>query len=655
MKINYRSQYPTKETHMRLKAISALIALLSLPVSVSASEKWRASGVEDFSKGELESIVLTSNGELRLGTEALATTLPADAEASLLWSSLEVGDAVYFGTGNKGALLKYSAGKLTTVAKTDAMILTALADAGSGAIYAGSTPDGKIYKIDAKGTLSTFSDLEAQHIWALLPVGNTLYAATGPSGALYAIDSAGKAKIVYDSEEDHIMSLAKANDGSILAGTVKSGLLLRITTDGKATAIWDFDGSEVRSILTKGDDTFVAVNTVTTTDTGNPKDNKKGGAVYRVSKDGRVEPIYENKDTYFSATDAGLYAAGGSDGKIYLIDPMKRSTQVAFDVTERQVLTLSLAGKSPVFGCGDAANVYRVSTGAPKKASYLSKVIDAKYIANFGKLYFTGQGKLSFKTRSGNTTDPDATWSDWSAPQTTSGGLISSPAGRYLQIRFDWGSDTTATLSRIDAYYEAQNQRPILTSLYADGEADSTGKRKLSWKTENPDSDTLYANLWYKAEGESNWKPLNDGKRLEGKTEYTWETSNIADGYYQVKVQVSDAGSKPPTTALSSELSSGVFLVDNSRPIFSADIKIDAKKISGTIEDSFSPIKKIDYSVDGGEWILVGAGDGIFDDRREGLSFSIDLPLLPGTHTLVLRAEDSAGNTGLTKKQFEVK
>jgi hypothetical protein len=643
---------------MRATAISALIALLSLPISVNASEKWRAASFDDFSKGDLEGIVLTSSGELRLGTEALATTIPTDAEASLIWSSLGVGEAVYLGTGNKGALLKYTAGKLTTVAKTDSMILTSLADAGNGAIYAGSTPDGKIYKIDAKGTASTFADLDAQHVWALLSVGNTLYAATGPSGALYAIDSAGKSKIIYDSEEDHIMSLALASDGSILAGTVKSGLLLRITADGKATALWDFDGSELRAIVTKGDDTFVAVNTVTTTDTGNPKDNKKGGAIYRVSKEGRVEQVYENKDTYFSAlqlTDAGLYAAGGSDGKIYLIDPQKRTTQVAFDVTERQVLTLSLSGKNPIFGCGDAANVYRVSAGAPKKASYLAKVIDAKYIANFGKLYFTGQGKLSFRTRSGNTTDPDATWSDWSGPQASSGALISSPAGRYLQIRFDWGSDTNATLSRIDAYYEAQNQRPVLTSIYADGDGDSTGKRKLIWKTENPDSDTLYTNLWYKAESESNWKPLNDGKRLEGKTEYTWETENVADGYYQVKAQVSDAGSNPPTTALSSELSSGVFLVDNSKPIFGTDIKIDAKKISGTIEDSFSPIKKIDYSVDGGEWILVSAGDGIFDDRREGLSFSIDIPLLPGTHTLVLRAEDSAGNTGLTKKQFEAK
>ena len=643
---------------MRSKAIGALIALLSLPLSVGATSRWRAASFDDFSKGELESIVLTSSGELRLGSEALATTLPADAEASLIWSSLEVGDAVYLGTGNKGALLKYAAGKITTVAKTDSMILTSLADAGNGAIYAGSTPDGKIYKIDAKGAVTTFADLDAQHIWALLSVGTTLYAATGPSGALYAIDSAGKAKIVYDSEEDHIMSLAKASDGSILAGTVKSGLLLRITADGKANAIWDFDGSEIRAIINKGDDTFVAVNTVTTTDTGNPKDNKKGGAVYRVTREGRVEAIYENKDTYFSAlqfTDAGLYAASGSDGKIYLIDVQKRTTQVAFDVTERQILTLNLAGKNPIFGCGDAANVYRANTGAPKKASYLAKVIDAKYIASFGKLYFTGQGKLSFRTRSGNTTDPDATWSDWSAPQTTNGGLIASPAGRYLQIRFDWGSDTSATLSRIDAYYEPQNQRPILTSIYADGEGDSTGKRKISWKSENPDSDTLYTYLWYKAEGESNWKPLNDGKRLEGKTDYTWETANIADGFYQVKAQISDAGSNPPTIALSSELASGLFLVDSSKPIFGADIKIEGKKISGTIEDSFSPIKKIEYSVDGSEWVLVGAGDGIFDDRREGLSFSLDLPLLPGTHTLVIRAEDAAGNTGLTKKQFEAK
>jgi hypothetical protein len=642
---------------MRQKVIGAVLALL-LPASLSASEKWKASSFDDFSKGDLEGVVLTSNGELRLGGEALSSPIPADAETSLIWSSLELGDVTYLGTGNKGSVLKYTAGKVSVHAKTDAMMITAIADAGGGNIYAGSTPDGKIYKIDAKGTVTTFSDLEAQHVWALLPVGNTLYAATGPSGALYAIDSAGKAKVVYDSEEDHIMSLAKAPDGSILAGTVKSGLLLRITADGKATALWDFEGSEVRSIVTKDGDTYVAVNAVTTTDTGNPKDNKKGGVVYRVTKEGRIEQIYENKDTYFTAlqlTDAGIYAAGGSDGKIYLIDPNKRTTQVAFDVTERQVLTISLAGKNPIFACGDAANVYRVGGAAPKKATYTSKVIDAKYSTSFGKLYFVGQGKLAFRTRSGNTSDPDATWSDWSAPQSASGNLISSPAGRYLQVRFEWGADTGATLTRVEAYYEPQNQRPVLTSLYAEGEGDSSGKRKLIWKTENPDSDILHTYLWYKAEGESNWKPLNDGKRLDSKSEYSWDTENIADGYYQVKAQTSDAGSNPSSRALSSELISGFFLVDNSKPIFAADIKIDAKKVTGTIEDNFSPITKIEYSIDGGEWLLVGASDGIFDDRREGLSFSIDNALLPGTHTLVLRAHDSAGNTGLTKKQFEVK
>lgn len=637
------------------KVIGALLAFLSVPAL--ASEKWRAASFEDFSKGDLENVVLTSQGELRIGQEATSTTVPTDAEVSLVWSSLELGDSVYLGTGNKGALLKYNAGKVSTVAKTDALMLTSLADAGNGAIYAGSTPEGKVYKIDAKGAVSTFADLEAQHIWALLPVGNTLYAATGPSGQLYAIDSAGKAKVVYDSEEDHIMSLAKSPDGSLLAGTVKSGLLLRITADGKASALWDFEGTEVRAIVNKGEDTFVAVNAVVTTDSGNPKDTKKGAVLYRFSKEGRIEQLYENKETYFSALEAssaGVYAASGSDGKIYLIDPSRRTAQVAFDVPERQVLTLNITGKTPLFACGDAATVYKVASGAPKKASYISKVIDAKYLASFGKLYFVGQGKLSFRTRSGNTADPDTTWSDWSAPQTASGALISSPAGRYLQVRFDWGTDTSALLTRIDAYYEPQNQRPVITSITVDNDG-NTSKKKITWKTENPDNDSLHVHLWYKAEGEGNWKPLNDGKRLEGKSDYTWDTDNAADGFYQVKAQVSDAGSNPPTVALSSELISTPFLVDNSKPAFSSDVKIEAKKVTGTIEDSFSPIKKIEYAIDGGEWILVGATDGIFDDRREGLSFTIDGVLLPGSHTLVLRAEDAAGNTGLTKKQFEVK
>lgn len=657
---------------MSRTAAGVIFALLSLPGASLASERWRVASFEEFAKGELENVIVSATGEVRPGLEATQVSLPAGVDASLLWSTLETADGtIYLGTGSAGSLLKYSGGKLSLVAKTDALVLSALADAGGGAVYAGSLPEGKIYKIDSAGKVSTFSDLEAEHVWALLPVGGTLYAATGPKGALYAIDSAGKSRVVYDSAEEHLLSLAQGWDGALLAGTAKSGLLLKITPEGKATALWDFEGQEVKAIRVKGDEAFVAVNTVSSAGDTTGKDVKKGGGIYRVSKDGRVESIYDNKDTYFTdleLTSAGLYASSGTDGKVYLIDPVQRSASVAFDVPERQVLGLKLGGKTPVFACGDAATLYRVSTGIPKTASYFSKVMDAKYSASFGRLHFAGRGKFTVRTRSGNTADPDVTWSDWSAPQSASGALVASPGARYLQVRVDFGADAAsggASLSRLDVYYEPQNQRPALTEIKVEGDdaesgkpskaISNDGKHKVSWKSENPDGDTLHAYLWYKAEGEPNWKPLNEGKPLAGKTDYTWETDSIPDGLYQIKVKLSDAGDQPSARVLSSERTSDFFLVDNSKPAFSADLAVTGKGVVGKVEDGFSPIRKIEYSVDGGDWSLVAPDDGVFDDRRESFSFTIEGALTPGAHTVAVRGQDAAGNVGLARKQFEVK
>jgi hypothetical protein len=53
----------------------------------------------------------------------------------------------------------------------------------------------------------------------------------------------------------------------------------------------------------------------------------------------------------------------------------------------------------------------------------------------------------------------------------------------------------------------------------------------------------------------------------------------------------------------------------------------------------------MEYSIDGGDWQILAAADGICDDVVE--SFSIKLPsLAPGPHAVAVRAWDSADNVG---------
>src|SRR6185295_12568738 len=94
-----------------------------------------------------------------------------------------------------------------------------------------------------------------------------------------------------------------------------------------------------------------------------------------------------------------------------------------------------------LLGTGDAGGIYEVKNGSPKNPSYMSKVLDAEFPAHFGNLRWHGSGKVSFETRSGNTSKPDRSWSAWQSTTQTEhlsdGGLsrVPSPEGRYVQFR----------------------------------------------------------------------------------------------------------------------------------------------------------------------------------------------------------------------------
>ena len=75
------------------------------------------------------------------------------------------------------------------------------------------------------------------HALALAPDG-TLYAATSPDGRIYKIDRSGKGAPFFDPEDKYIWSLALDQQGNLYAGTGEKGLIYKITPDGKGSAFY---------------------------------------------------------------------------------------------------------------------------------------------------------------------------------------------------------------------------------------------------------------------------------------------------------------------------------------------------------------------------------------------------------------------------------
>jgi hypothetical protein len=92
-------------------------------------------------------------------------------------------------------------------------------------------------------------------------------------------------------------------------------------------------------------------------------------------------------------------------------------------------------------------------------------------------------------------------------------------------------------------------------------------------------------------------------------------------------------------------------MIDNTPPV----VTIGQVRYSGgtahvefNAVDTASPLRHCEYSLDAQSWVPVQAADGVIDSLRE--KFVLDLSsLAPGEHLLVIRAADSANNSGLAK------
>ena len=170
----------------------------------------------------------------------------------------------------------------------------------------------------------------------------------------------------------------------------------------------------------------------------------------------------------------------------------------------------------------------------------------------------------------------------------------------------------------------------------------------ITWQGEDYDGDRLLYSLYFRGEGEQNWKLL---RAWFPENTYQIEGDVLADGKYFFRVVASDRSNNAGDTAREAEAISAPVVIDNTPPVVTVGT---ARRAGSLVEfemrasDSTSSIRRAEYSVDASPWIPVEAADGVTDSPQEEFSVRID-GLSPGEHLIVLRVFDSAGNAGLAK------
>lgn len=543
---------------------------------------------------------------------------------------------------------------------------------------------------------------DADQVWSLMfdKKRNLLFAGTGPDGKVFSIDASGRVNLYIDTEEKHVFSMVDIGGGSIAAGTGNDGKLLLIEGAGRGSVLWDFDATEVKSVvhlkqpgsgkyalvcavnkfkkipsLTVSKPSISSLTKAKTKQPLKPPSLGGEGKVAAVFQDGGMRVLFEDKKTHFTFMQArkksGVVFSDGQKGRIFEVD-LEGNYSILFDLEERQVLSFCVDCKNPFIGTSDPAAIHRIAKKPPATPYYVSDVFDAGFPARWGKLVLRAKGKVSWQTRSGNTSEPDRWWTDWSKPVKKSGGDIQLKPGRFMQFRLKVSGGTGVWNAKV--FYLPANQQAVIKEINTGGDnspkkkkkkGSTTSKKKelkhdpvveMKWKVDNPDGDVLQYRLFFAKEGEEIWIPILKEDEKLTETKYKWDTTSIPAGYYLIKVEATDEPANDPKLVISHTRISKPILVDNDPPQIWLNVSVKSSGIivSGKVTDNFSNVGEIQYSIDGKPWKNIFPSDLIFDEQSEPFKFFVS-ELAPGAHTLTLRALDEAKNLSSTGDNFVIK
>lgn len=729
---------------MRFVVVALLLASASA-APAAQPQFWDIEGASEFLGGDLHGLSVDAYGRVRLAPAAPVLHNPA---CPYVWTLTRDGaGAVYAGTGNDGQIIR-TIGKTSTVFfDAPELEVHALAVARDGRLFVGSSPDGKVYVVGRDGEAKDFFDPEERYIWALaFDAKGNLLVATGAAGKVYRVDAAGKGTVILDGPETHIISLAVDASGRVFAGSSPSGIVYRIDTDGKVAVLQDTAYREIKAIALGPDGsvyvaalqgkedsapmaaptpapggTSIGEPTVTvtesvisivppappaspgsrTTETTRPGQVK--GAVLRILPSGEMDTLWSSTEEVPYAlvrTAGGVLLGTGNKGKLYRIADDRTWTMLTTLPAEQITALNASADGKLIVATSNPGMLYDLGSAPSQEGTFESKVKDTDTASAWGRLRWhaeaPGSTSVRLATRSGNTSTPDATWSEWSALLTHEAGeKIASPNARFLQIRAVLtGKDgATPILDSIGAAYLQRNLRPVVTSItvHAPGEVfqkpisvtgdvdilgldgpldtnDRPGARAVpavppmtysrkvyqkglqtfSWKAEDANGDTLVYDIEYRSAHGTRYRTLR-----KGLTDpiLVWDTSTVPNGRYVIRVVARDSSSNPEELALRGEKESTPFDVDNTPPVVTASLEASGR-IHATARDDSSLIRKVEYSQDGGPWLEVYPVDGINDSQDETYDFTPRETKGDGPHVIVIRAMDLLGNASTARVEI---
>ncbi|HKS72098.1 MAG TPA: hypothetical protein VJQ82_02805, partial [Terriglobales bacterium] len=439
-----------------LTIISATFAL------GEGTRTWEQSKFEDLVKGTAKGVAIRSGGGLELAPsfKSLVTT-----PSTYIWSiTADSSGNLFAGAGSPARVyLITPAGQSTPIFVPQELQVQALVIGKSGVLFAATTPDGKVYRIERRNgaakpgsaesawSSSVYFDPGTKYIWdlALDDAGN-LYVATGDKGEIYKVTPAGQHSVFFKSDEAHIRVLAFDPKGNLIAGSDGSGLVYRIAPDGQAFVLYSAPKKEITALAIDGNGNIYAAGVgekrpgaapamtpvtpspapaAQPTPTGGqpaivissgapsgggvpsgfpgPGIGASGGSeIYRIAPDGSPDRIWTSREdlVYALAFDehGHLLAGTGNRGHIFEIDGEEQFSDLLQASASQITAFAKAAGGGLYASTSNLGKVFLLGASPSMEGTYESDVFDAHIFSRWGRAEFRGIGNVELYARSGN-------------------------------------------------------------------------------------------------------------------------------------------------------------------------------------------------------------------------------------------------------------
>ena len=597
-------------------------------------------------------------------------------------------DRVYAATSPDGKVYRVDAsGKANVFYEPKTKYIWTMAFDKSGNLFVATGDQGEIHKVTPAGAGSIFFRTQETHARSMAFDSNgNLIVGTEPSGLILRVSPAGQGFVLYQAPKREITAVAIANDGVIYAAGVGTKQAPAAPAAAPPAA------SVVTPIPANSPARIAALPPA-----GSNAPAVSGGSdIYRIQSDGYARRVWgDSQDVVYSlAFDSrGKPIAGtGNRGYLYRLDSDHSYTRLR-SLESMQITGLLSAPDGALFAItGDIGKLFAIGPGLETSGTYVSDVLDAAAFSYWGRISALPEARsgVTFATRSGNLDHPQQSWSSWDK---LNAGRIASPAARFLQYKATLAG-SSPDLTEVDVAYQMKNIAPVVRQIEITPEnyrfpapsaaaaspsgvpstlsLPAIGKRSANttapaatasgntptmtwdkgfvgarWLAEDDNSDTLIYKAEIRGVNETSWKLLRDKIR---ENYLSWDSTTYPDGKYVVRITASDSPSNPPDQALTASRESDSFLIDNTSPEISA---LSAAAAGGKVEirfhakDALSRLGKAEYSINGGDWIVIEPTTRLTDSTEEDYRTQVDRG--SGEMTVAVRVADEFENQAVAK------